>query len=48
MLFKLLDMILLFFVPTSIPYMPLLYESVGQVLKFTIAAACKTDVICKS
>ena len=52
-LFVLLVMILVFSVLTSIPYAvpyaPVsVYKSVGEVLKFTIATAHKTDVVGKS
>ena len=47
MLSVLLVMILLFSVLTSIPYAVALSESVGEVLKFTIAAAHKINVISK-
>ena len=47
-MFMLLIVILLFSVLTSIPYAVALFESVGEVLKFTIAAAHKTDVVGKS
>ena len=43
-----LFMILLFSVLTSIPCCCSVYESVGEVLKFTIAAAHKIDVVSKS
>ena len=49
MLFVLLVMIWLFSVLTSISYIvTLVYESVGVVLKFIIAAAHKIDVVGKS
>ena len=52
-LFVLLLMILVFSVLTSIPYAvpyaPVsVYKSVGEVLKFTIAAAQKIDVVDES
>ena len=48
MLFVLLVMIWLFSVLTSISYIvTLVYESVGVVLKFIIAAAHKIDVVGK-
>ena len=47
MLFVLLVMILLFSVLTSVCRYPI-YESVGEVLKFTLAAAHKIDVVGKS
>ena len=46
MLFVVLVMILLFSVLTSIPYD--VAQSVGEVLKFIIAAAHKLDVVGKS
>ena len=48
LMFMLLIVILLFSVLTSIPYAVALFESVGEVLKFTIAAAHKIDVVGKS
>ena len=49
MLFMLLVKILLFSVLTFIPYaFCFVYESVGEVLKFTIAAAHKIDVVDES
>ena len=47
MLFVLLVMILLFSVLTSVCRYPI-YESVGEVLKFTITAAQNIDVVGKS
>ena len=50
MLFMLLVMILLFSVLAPIPYVYhcSVFESVGEVLKFTTAAAHKVDVVGKS
>ena len=48
MLFVLLVVTLLFSVLTSIPYAVALYESVGEVLKFTTAATHKIEVVGKS
>ena len=46
-LFVLLVVVLLFSVLTSIPYAVAVYESVDEVLKFTIAAAHKIDAVGK-
>ena len=48
MLFALLVMVFVFSMRASIPYVLALSKSVGKVLKFTIAAAHKTDVVGES
>ena len=48
MLVMLLVVVLLFSVLTSIPYAVAVYESVDEVLKFTITAARKIDVVGES